>query len=437
MTIMFKMIFQNLRSHRRTYFWLLLELVLVACVAWLTLDPAIVSLYSMSADKGYDHDRLVKISLAKLPDGESESEISAEEAAAQDAANVERILARLTQDERVEASTLVNYAHPEGSGMGSNGIQTDNEDVYFNYMVIGMADARRFFETFGIYDATTGNVPQAVPSSTSDVFISQMIADYLFPGENPVGHYMEEKSTKDFDLSKDNQRIIGVVKDAVYRSDYLRTPIVYNYSPTDFNINNSTVSIVLRLKPGVDVDEYISDIAKGMTHRFMTGKIYPKEPRSFNSLVKWYSRDNDNKVFIYTSVAIFFLISVLFGIAGSFYLQTRSRSEDTGIMRTFGATPRFIVAEMLGEGFVLVTVACILGFALFALFGLDSMATTPGFNGDAIASVKPIWCDSKLTHFAIISVVIYVIMLIVVAIGIYVPARNISRVNPIDALREE
>lgn len=87
MTIMFKMIFQNLRSHRRTYFWLLLELVLVACVAWLTLDPAIVSLYSMSADKGYDYDRLVKISLAKLPDSESDGDD------ADDAADVARILA--------------------------------------------------------------------------------------------------------------------------------------------------------------------------------------------------------------------------------------------------------------------------------------------------------------------------------------------------------
>lgn len=428
---MFKMIFQNLRSHRRTYFWLLLELVLVACVAWLTLDPAIVSLYSMSADKGYDYDRLVKISLAKLPVGESDSD------AADDAANMARILARLTEDERVEASVLVNYTHPESAGMQSNGIATDNEDVYFNYMVILMADAQRFFKTFGIYDANTGGVPQTVPSSTSDVFISQMLADYLFPGENPVGHYMEEKSTKDFDPSKDNQRIIGVVRDAVYSSDYLRTPIVYKYSPSEFNINRSSISIVLRLKPGVDVDEYIGDIAKGMTHRYMTGNIYPKEPRSFNRLIKQNSQDINNKVFIYTSVAIFFLINVLFGIAGSFYLQTRRRSEDTGIMRTFGATPRFIVAEMLGEGFVLVTLACVIGFTLFAIFGIDTMATTPSFNGDAIASVKPLWCDSKLTHFAIVSTAIYVIMLIVVVIGIYIPARNISRVNPIDALREE
>lgn len=431
MTIMFKMIFQNLRSHRRTYFWLLLELVLVACVAWLTLDPAIVSLYSMSADKGYDYDRLVKISLAKLPVGESDGD------AADDAANMARILARLTEDERVEASVLVNYTHPESAGMQSNGIATDNEDVYFNYMVILMADAQRFFKTFGIYDANTGGVPQTVPSSTSDVFISQMLADYLFPGENPVGHYMEEKSTNDFDPSKDNQRIIGVVRDAVYSSDYLRTPIVYKYSPSEFNINRSSISIVLRLKPGVDVDEYIGDIAKGMTHRYMTGNIYPKEPRSFNRLIKQNSQDINNKVFIYTSVAIFFLINVLFGIAGSFYLQTRRRSEDTGIMRTFGATPRFIVAEMLGEGFVLVTLACVIGFTLFAIFGIDTMATTPSFNGDAIASVKPLWCDSKLTHFAIVSTAIYVIMLIVVVIGIYIPARNISRVNPIDALREE
>ena len=71
-----KLIIKNLYAHRRRYFWILLELVIVSIIAWLVLDPAVVGIASLSQSPGYDRDRLVRIRLAKEPGGEPGSDNS-------------------------------------------------------------------------------------------------------------------------------------------------------------------------------------------------------------------------------------------------------------------------------------------------------------------------------------------------------------------------
>ena len=41
------------------------------------------------------------------------------------------------------------------------------------------------------------------------------------------------------------------------------------------------------------------------------------------------------------------------------------------------------------------------------------------------------------SHFAIISGIVYVLILLCTLIGSYLPARKVSRVEPVDALRDE
>ena len=84
--------------------------------------------------------------------------------------------------------------------------------------------------------------------------------------------------------------------------------------------------------------------------------------------------------------------------------------------------------------------ACIVGFTIYRIFIIkdDGLAKATGWeNSAALREVMPMWWDDFTTHFAVISVLIYVIMLIIVMLGIYIPARRISRVNPVEALREE
>ncbi len=433
---MIKLIFKNLLAHRRRYFWILLELIIVSITAWLLLDPAIVSISSLSIPTGYDKERLVKISLAKEPAINSDNGQS-DESSEPESADIQRILSRLSADSRVEASTLADNLVFESGGMTMNSLNRDKKPDDLYYMGIDIPGIE-FFSTFGIVDITTGKAPTIKPGSENDVYVSKSIADYLFPGENAIGHYIEEKS-KNYNPDDDNLRIIGVVNDAVYRSGYARTPLVYSYRPEEFS-DVEFINIVIRLKSGVDVDDYIRDIAPTLAREMKSGNIYPHSPTSYIDEAKRRSSNVDKMVFITMAIATFFFINIFLAITGTFYIQTRRRSEDAGIMRTFGATPRRIVCEMIGEGVTLVTIACAIGFSIYRFIArhYGSLAEA-SINDDSMAvkETMPLWWDNFDTHFFTISAIIYILLIIIVTIGIYIPARRISRVNPVDALKDE
>ena len=47
------------------------------------------------------------------------------------------------------------------------------------------------------------------------------------------------------------------------------------------------------------------------------------------------------------------------------------------------------------------------------------------------------WVNRIPLHFLGVSLIVWIILLIVVSIGNYNPARSISRITPVDALRDE
>ena len=431
---MIKLIFKNLLAHRRRYFWILLEPIIVSITAWLLLDPAIITISSLSIPTGYDKECLVKISLAEEPAITDNNGQTSEDP---ESADIQRILSRLSADNRVEASTLVDNLVFESGGMTMNTFNVDKEPNDFYHMGIDIPGIE-FFSTFGIIDVATGKAPTVKPGSTNDIYISESIADYLFPGENAVGHYIEERY-KNYKTDGDNRRIIGVVNDALYRTGYARTPLIYSYRPEEFS-DAEYVSIVLRLKPGVDVEDYIKDITPALTREMKSGKIYPHSPKSYRDEAKRNSGNLDKIVFITLAIATFFFINMFLAITGTFYLQTRRRSEDAGIMRTFGATPRRIVCEMIGEGIILVTTACAIGFSAY-WFIARHYGNLPDVSVSdksmAVKEIMPLWWDNFNTHFFTVSAIIYILLITIVAIGIYIPARRISRVNPVDALKDE
>ena len=47
------------------------------------------------------------------------------------------------------------------------------------------------------------------------------------------------------------------------------------------------------------------------------------------------------------------------------------------------------------------------------------------------------WTDFFWAHFLVVSLIVYAILLVVVSVGVYIPARKISRIPPTEALRDE
>lgn len=103
-------------------------------------------------------------------------------------------------------------------------------------------------------------------------------------------------------------------------------------------------------------------------------------------------------------------------------------------MLSFGATRSDIVRLLMGEGTVLTVVASLTGFLLYLQYALKE-GLTKGQNW--VESTESYWVSDFTSHYLLVSLVIFLILLVVVLVGIYIPARNISRIPPTEALRDE
>lgn len=441
---MLKLIYKNLLARRGRYSWIFLELCLVAIISWTVLDQVIVNRVYSSIPLGYDIDRLAVFNLATYPDAFKDYEgLDKKEKGEKTMAEISRILDRVRSDSRVEAATMIGSQSFCSGNISMSSIPSEKEQEDGVYIVTHFWPGTDFFRTFGIKDAydPSADSYKEIPMSGRELIVSKSIADYMFPGESGVGHFLEEKK-KDSNPEK-YSRIVGVVAEANYRPDMCRTPIVYKTrKPKDISVNST--KIVIRLKPGVDPGKFVEDYNSVVVSDLKSDNIYSHSLSTFKQLYDNRARDGRNQNFIGSSIAAFFFVNILLCMVGTFYLQTRKRAGETGVMRSFGATRGSILREMLGEGFVMVTLAWIFGCAIFWLYmhfvGVESSGdsfTAHVYQSETIRNMMPLWVDDKVTHFAGVSLIIYVIMLISVLLGIYIPARKISRINPVDALRYE
>ena len=104
-------------------------------------------------------------------------------------------------------------------------------------------------------------------------------------------------------------------------------------------------------------------------------------------------------------------------------------------MKAFGARPSYIVLSMVLEGVVMALITWAVGCTIYLQYAMkeglaDKMRNTFGMMPND-------WASDFSTHFTVISAILLALVLIVVVAGIYIPARGISRVNPVDAIRNE
>ena len=90
---------------------------------------------------------------------------------------------------------------------------------------------------------------------------------------------------------------------------------------------------------------------------------------------------------------------------------------------------------LIGEAFIMTTIAVFVGCFLYfqwayyeGFYTLDD--GVPGY-GDLYLT------NHFFAHFCIVSLLVYVVMMAVTWLGVYIPSHSISRISPVEALRDE
>lgn len=428
---MLNLILKNLWARRRRNGWLLAELIVVSIVTWAILDPVIVVTYDRSIPLGYDADRLCLITLSNLKPQAPGYDEQAEDSAVVMSTYLN--LVRLAGDyPGVESATpVVGFCYPNSIGNGTTTLFAEGDSLPVAVMLMSFLPHTRFFETYG-FRPGQGLTPAQLSDkdyTESDIILTENIAEKFFHTKNAAGRRcMRYDSTF---LS-----VTGMVGTFKASSDWRPNAVCFQpMISIDMDDIADDARILLRLKEGVSTKRFLHDFQPWMVKELRGGNLFARDVRSYEKLIA--DREATGTTSLYRrnlAMAAFFLINLCLGVIGTFWLQTRTRRGEVGVMLSFGSTPGRIVKMLMGEGAVLTFVSTLTGCLLYLQYALKE-GLEVGTNGGQV--IDDYWVMNFTQHFLIVSCIVFFILLVVVLVGIYIPARKISRIPPTEALRDE
>lgn len=441
-------IFKNLWNRRRNNAWLFIELILVTILTWIMVDPVAVSISDTSLPLGYDVDRLVYVSVTSMP-ADAPGYDGAADSLDRKRAAIDAIMAKVRAYDGVEHATHVLGSSVIGDkSRSSDTFNTGNDAVDTlaqPHMILQYIPGQEYFETYG-YKSSQGSpdiseISKMAYDDGNNLIISRQLGEVYWPGQNPLGKRIV---LNPWELKNGADTVWGTVRAVIEGARWHSMDRSYalqfgNRVPSDARIQNAhSVNVVLRLRDGVDMDEFLAGFRPWADTGLHIDNFYMLSANPYRSIIdsteKSYGIQSERALKMLLSG--FFLLNLVLGTIGCFWLQTRKRIGEIGVRRAYGARRRHIVGMLLGESALLATLSVLAGVLIYlqwALkYGLDK-----GFINNSGLNVVDNWVSHFGEHFIIISTVVYAIILVCVLIGTLIPAISASRVSVTDVLRDE
>lgn len=259
------------------------------------------------------------------------------------------------------------------------------------------------------------------------VFLGDGIAKKLFGTEDPVGGIIEVDGLP--------YTVVGVLAPKVQSSmsngpDADRVIMPYSTFMTAYGRYRLS-NMLIRPADRARNKELIRDI-KGIL-----GRKYRFDPED-EYAIRIYDNIEDERIGrkIMLGLDIFFgiigsltLVVAGVGVANIMYVVVKERTREIGIKRAVGARRRHIIAQFIGEAFLLTGGGGLIGILISAVVvGLASRI--PDTSGPMQFMGHPIF--SRVVAFVTVAILIVIALLA----GIF-PARKAAEVEPIEALRYE
>lgn len=423
---MLQQIMNMLWNSRRHNLWIMLELVVITIVSWAVLDPLFVLTYNQSIPNGYDAEGLYRLEVTR----------NKADTLSVPARDFERIMQGLRHHKDIESATCVlSGAYPSSPGNNMNRVFKDSVEVRMTY--IPFFTNSGFFRTWRFRSAKDGawETLEKLEVPKSSVIMSEDAVMLLSEGKDLIGQsvYSTYDSTE--------IRVAGIMKPIKMRNSmqpYLVRLVSYgNEEQMPSWAFDSGLRIFFRTKADVSEGRFIEEFMSWVDDNLSSGSLVFTKLTPFHEV----QRESDlqegatNEIRMKYALAYFFMINLLLAVSGTFWLHTRTRREEIGIRLSYGASPGGICRMLIGEAFIMTTIAVFVGCFLYfqwayyeGFYTLDD--GVPGY-GDLYLT------NHFFAHFCIVSLLVYVVMMAVTWLGVYIPAHSISRISPVEALRDE
>lgn len=435
---MISLALKNIWHRRSRYGWLFIELIAVTFISWYVLDRLIVLTYQYNEPVGYDRDRMciVTTGVTNVPHGEVKTPIENMES------DFLGFLGQIREIPQVESATpVIDQEFMDGRFRSLNLLKLpDNSYVY--QVGVRYISGQDFFKTFGITTDSGEEGIEYLSNIEGDGFAcvkTRSLALVEFKGKNPMAvtdSLYEAALAKNSDapIWEKPQRVLGIVDDVKPKSTVSGAYWINFHPMMSSELGSGSWSVAIRLKPDVNVKSFVTEM-KNKLKDLHFGKVTALNVRSYDDISEEFQNRESGPVRRLDLIfALFFLFNVCLGVIGTFWMMTRKRSEEVGVLRAYGSSRWGILSLLINEAVILTIIAWIIGCLLWFYYALDAGL----FMGEIMSGglVKS-WVESFPLHFAIVSGIILVLLLLAVLIGVAGPGYKLSRVEPVDALRDE
>ena len=417
-----KKLFRQMLNEWRSNLWIFVEFLIVSVVLWYIADYFYATLSTRLRPRGFDTEHCYLLNLYEITD--KSPLFIPDQTTEQKSEAKNEIMERLRRRPEVEA---VSYSQNAYHYNGSNGYIT------FQYDTIIGSGLRRlvtpdFVKVFR-YQGIDGETPDQLARELADGKI--LLTDNFFVNgakKGNKGKKLSELGSIEISMPDDSAWTFrtGTPLFPMRYSDYTTWNLAAVLSPEAVRNPHMIVwmnELCIRVKPDMDHD-IIETLMKEAQTQFHVGNYILTDVRSFDDIREAFQRTETNTERNYIVGMLFLLLNIFLGLLGTFWFRTQQRVKEVALRKVNGATSGQIFSRLITEGLVLLVIATVPALVVDYFLANAEVGT---------------WADGYFTwpRLLICGGIAFLLMIIMVVLGIWFPARRAMKVDPARALADE
>jgi len=418
---MIKHILKQIWTQRLSNSWLWIELFLVSIFLWFIVDYIYVALNVYNTPTGFNIEHTYEVDLDQLLPG-SDNYVSPEKKKSTIGEDLLTITNRIRNYPGIEAVCLSQYGIPYSSGNSYNNYALDTVDV-------NMQRRNVTPDFFRVYKITTADgkidpLVSALKNENSCVVSKEAEERFLKLGRPLIG-----ATLKNSDSLK--VKLYGISSSIRY-SEFSRSKanIFLKLSEAEIAKDNTPnliagVEISFRVSPEADHD-FVSHFKKDMAKQLKIDNLFLLDVKPMSDVRNTFflATGDFNELNTRLVVVGFLLLNIFLGIIGTFWFRTAYRKAEMGLRLAVGSTRTSLFRILIAEGLILLTLAII-------------PAGIISFNIGKADLVDVNRMDFTFVRFICGMLITYLLMVFMIILGIWYPARQAMTIQPAEVLHEQ
>ncbi len=400
--------------------WLAVELLIVSVVIWFLADSMYTKISIFNEPRGFDTEHCYLLLFDKLSD--KSPDYKEYESRNDENEDLKELVERLKIRPEIEAVALSRSSYPYNYSNSGATLSIDSFSTAPEFCVMRCVtpDFLKVFRYTGTHGETPEQLAEMLKNNPEVIFASDNIYNtYGIESLEPfIGRKFHTNATDD---SVKLAAALNVVRYSDYSGRHQSFSMIRAMPEKSYR---SCSELVVRVKDNMDKN-FAENIMEDAWKSLHVGNYYISSVKSFSDIRDSFSYNDRNDVRNTIIGGTFLLVNIFLGLLGAFWFRTQQRVSEIAIRKVNGASSWDIFRRVIGEGEIILLIVIPLAILLdYLLVHFELNSRFP------YAYFEPV-------RFVTCVIVSSVLMALMIALGIAIPAYKAMKMQPAIALSEE